>query len=83
MRGARHGWILLLCFSTAHLAQGEALPASVGQSSANLEKSILSQSVDIGNDLFTQTELSSSEVTWRVALERQGAVLSAAELKVC
>ena len=71
------------CFSTAHLAKGEALPASVGQSSANLEKSILSQSVDIGNDLFTQTELSFSEVTWRIALERQTTVISTAEIKMC
>lgn len=59
------------CLSTADLPpEGEALPASVRQSSANLGKSILSQSVDIGNDLFTQIELSSSEVTWRIALER-------------
>lgn len=65
---------------TAHLPKGEALPASVGQSSANLGKSILSQSVDIGNDLFTQTELPSSEETWRIALERHNAALSTAEL---
>lgn len=68
------------CLSTAHLPKGEALPASVGQSSANLGKSILSQSVDIGNDLFTQTELSSSEVTWTIALGRQNTALSTAEI---
>lgn len=69
------------CLSTAGLPpKGEALPASVRQSSANLGKSILSQSVDIGNDLFTQTELSSSEVTWRMALERQNTALSTAEI---
>lgn len=45
----------------AHLANGEISPASVGQSSAKLRKSVLSWSVDIGNDIFTQTELSSSE----------------------
>lgn len=69
------------CLSTAGLPpKGEALPASVRQSSANLGKSILSQSVDIGNDLFTQTELSSSEVTWRMALEGQNTGLSTAEI---
>lgn len=41
-----------------------------GQSPVNLGKSILSRSVDTGNDLFTQTELSSSEVTGRIAWER-------------
>lgn len=71
------------CFSAAHLAKGEALPASVGQSSANLGKSILSRSVDIGNDLFTQAQLSTSGVTWRIASKRQTTVLSTAELKMC
>lgn len=66
--------------STAHQPKGEALLASVGQSSANLGKSILSQSVDIGNDLFTQTELSYSEVAWRITLERQNTALSPAEI---
>lgn len=76
-------WVeIALGFSTAHLAKGEALPASVGQSSANLGKSILSWSVDIGNDLFTHTELSSLEVTWRIALERQTTALSTAEMKM-
>lgn len=65
----------------AHLAKGETSPASVGQSSAKLRKSILSWSVDIGNDIFTQTELSSSEGTWRMALERESPVLSTAEIK--
>lgn len=61
------------CLSTADLPpEGEALPACVRQSSANLGKSILSQSVDIGNDLFTQTELSSSEITWRDSIRKTG-----------
>lgn len=65
----------------AHLAKGEISPASVGQSSAKLRKSVLSWSVDIGNDIFTQTELSSSEGAWRVALERESPALSTVEVK--
>lgn len=53
-------------FTAAHMAKGKALPAGVGQSSANLGKSVLSRSVDTGNDIFTQTELYSSEITWRM-----------------
>lgn len=69
------------CLSTAGLPpKGEALPASVRQSSANLGKSILSQSDDIGNALFIQAELSSSEVIWRMALERQNTARSTAEI---
>lgn len=71
----------MTCLSTADLPpKGEALPASVRHSSANLGKSILSQSVDIGNDLFPQTELSSSEVTWRIASERQNIAFHTVEI---
>lgn len=47
-------------FSPTHLADGKDLSVPVGQSPAKLGKSILSQSVDTGNDLFAPTELSSS-----------------------
>lgn len=44
-------------FSLTHLAEGKPLSVPVGQSPAKLEKSILSQSVDTGNNLFAQTKL--------------------------
>lgn len=47
-------------FSPTHLAEGKALSVPVGQSPANLGKSVLSQSVDTGNNLCAQTKLPSS-----------------------